>query len=103
MASAVPYDVVVVGFGGSGAVAALAASDEGASVAIVEKGGVGGGNTREAGGSLRQIADVESATDYLIRLSQGGTPSDMIESFVRETNPAIDWLRKLGLSLTSAD
>ena len=37
--------MVVVGFGGSGAVAALAASDAGASVAIVEKGDhIGPGN-----------------------------------------------------------
>src|ERR1700757_246866 len=97
------YGGVVVGCGGSGAVAALAASDAGASVAIVEKGDHGGGNTRDAGGSLRQIADVESATDYLVRLSQGGTPAEMIQTFVRHTNPAIDWLRRLGLSLTAGD
>jgi succinate dehydrogenase/fumarate reductase flavoprotein subunit len=97
------YDVVVVGFGGAGAVAALAASQEGASVAVLEKGDSGGGNTQDAGGSLRQIASPEAATEYLTRLSQGGTPPEMIESFVQHTNSAIDWLRELGLLLTSGD
>lgn len=45
------YDVVVVGFGGSGAVAASNAADEGAKVLIVEKAPLGseGGNTRVCG------------------------------------------------------
>ncbi len=70
-------DVVVVGFGGSGAVAALAAAEAGATVAIVEKSARGGGNTQEAGGSLRKIADADVAARYFEQLANGGTPSGM--------------------------
>lgn len=45
------YDVVVVGFGGAGAVAAVSAAEEGAKVLLVEKAPEGheGGNTRYCG------------------------------------------------------
>jgi succinate dehydrogenase/fumarate reductase flavoprotein subunit len=95
-------DVIVVGFGGSGAVAALAAAEAGATVAIVEKSARGGGNTQEAGGSLRKIADADAAVRYFGQLANGGTPIDMIEAFVAGCNQAIEWLERRGLHMTEA-
>jgi len=95
-------DVIVVGFGGSGAVAALAAAEAGATVAIVEKSPRGGGNTQEAGGSLRKIADADLAARYFEQLANGGTPADLIEAFVAGCNPAIEWLERYGLRMTEA-
>jgi choline dehydrogenase-like flavoprotein len=39
-------DVVIVGYGGAGAVAAITAQDSGADVLVLEKSSQGGGNTR---------------------------------------------------------
>jgi succinate dehydrogenase/fumarate reductase flavoprotein subunit len=96
-------DVVVVGFGGSGAVAALAAAEAGASVAIVEKTAAGGGNSQEAGGSLRRIAHPDVAVRYFEQLAAGGTPRETIEAFVAGVNPAIDWLAAHGLRVTEGN
>lgn len=80
------YDVVVMGMGFAGLVAAEAAADEGASVLLVEK-----ANKAEAGGNSRvcgqQIAygygDVENAFTYYKALSCGRDISDeMLRTFV---------------------
>ena len=56
-------DVVILGCGGAGAVAAITASDAGAKVIVVEKGD-GGGNTR--------LATMPSCVQRIIR-PQGNT------------------------------
>ena len=60
-------DVVVVGFGGAGAAAAVTAHDLGAKVLMLEKAPEGeeGGNTRVAGQGYLQIYDVDKAITYL--------------------------------------
>ncbi len=58
-------DVLVVGYGGAGAAAALAAREAGARVLIVEKNPEGGGNTRYSGGSIRTYTDVAKAIDFI--------------------------------------
>ena len=50
-------DVVVVGFGGAGATAAIEAHDAGASVILLEKAEAGGGTTQESSGNIRIMAD----------------------------------------------
>jgi succinate dehydrogenase/fumarate reductase flavoprotein subunit len=73
-------DIVVVGFGGSGACAALAANDKGAKVLLIEKAPekYAGGNTNVAGGGCR-IPDRSDATvaQYYYDLSWGTSPKDM--------------------------
>jgi succinate dehydrogenase/fumarate reductase flavoprotein subunit len=96
-------DVVVVGFGGSGAVAAIAAAEAGASVLVVEKAPAGGGNSQEAGGSLRRIAVPDVATRYFEQLANGSTSVDSLAAFVAGVNPAIDWLASHGLKVTESD
>jgi succinate dehydrogenase/fumarate reductase flavoprotein subunit len=46
------YDVIVVGYGAAGAVSAITAYDNGASVIILEKMPNGGGNSRVSGGNI---------------------------------------------------
>jgi succinate dehydrogenase/fumarate reductase flavoprotein subunit len=97
------WDVVVIGLGGAGAVSALSAAEAGAQVVVVEKEAHGGGNTQEAGGSLRLIADAAVAVDHFAALARGQTPREVIEAFVEGCNPAIEWLQdSLRLRTTDA-
>lgn len=65
-------DVLVVGFGAAGASAAIAAHDTGASVAVVEKTGSGGGNCVHSGGFLFAL-DGPHAVEHLDALCFGKT------------------------------
>jgi succinate dehydrogenase/fumarate reductase flavoprotein subunit len=62
-------DLVVVGFGGAGAAAALAAAELGATVLICEKQPAGRHtpSTSMSGGIVMATSDVERATIYLDR------------------------------------
>lgn len=78
------YDMVVVGFGGAGASAAITAADLGASVLLLEKApeGWAGGNTRLSGQQVLCPSDVDRATDYLIAI-QGDFACD--QELIRAT------------------
>lgn len=58
-------DVVVVGFGGAGACAAIEAHDAGAKVLIIEKLAEGGGNTAVSSGGFMVPKDKNEAYKYL--------------------------------------
>lgn len=80
------YDVVVVGFGGAGAVAAKTAADEGAKVLLLEKAPEGheGGNTRYCGQLVVGSTDYDKALAYYKALFGPFEVSDaMLETFVR--------------------
>lgn len=90
-------DVVVLGSGAAGLVAAIAAADSGASVALVEKSDLVGGTTSMSGGIIWMpvnhlqaaagIADSrEQALAYLDALSLGQIDSDMAATLV-DTGP----------------
>lgn len=66
-------DVIIVGGGGAGLAAAISATDEGASVILIEKTGFFGGNSIVSGGifncpdpELQDYADITSSLDSLI-------------------------------------
>lgn len=88
-------DVVVVGYGGAGASAAISAHDHGAKVTILEKLPEGGGNTKVSGGSLA-LPKNQGYTEYLERLSYGMTPRDILARFVEESLKTEEWIRDLG-------
>lgn len=90
-------DVVVLGSGAAGLVAAIAAADSGASVALIEKSDLIGGTTSMSGGIIWMpvnhlqapagIADSrEQALAYLNALSLGQIDSDMAATLV-DTGP----------------
>lgn len=58
-------DVVVVGYGGAGATAAITACDNDASVIILEKSAEGGGNTCVSLGGFLNVTDVDAAVTYV--------------------------------------
>jgi succinate dehydrogenase/fumarate reductase flavoprotein subunit len=73
-------DIVIVGFGGAGACAALAANERGAKVLLIEKAPekYAGGNTNVAGGGVRipDRVDANIAQAYY-DLAWGTSPKDM--------------------------
>lgn len=72
------FDVVVVGYGFAGAIAAIAAADAGASVLLAEKMADPGGISICSGGALRSAHDAEEAFAYLKATNAGRTPDDVL-------------------------
>ena len=71
-------DVLVAGFGAAGASAAIAAHDEGATVAVVEKTSSGGGNCVHSGGFLFEV-DGPGAVEHLDALCFGKTDRAVLD------------------------
>lgn len=61
-------DVVVVGYGGAGAAAAIGAHNKGAKVLVLEKMTHGGGNTAVSGGGFIIPEDAQKAQEYLTKI-----------------------------------
>ena len=89
-------DVVVVGYGGAGGMAAIAAHDAGARVLLVEKMDEGGGSTHEAGGTVRPPRDAVLAAQHYAALSGGTTPLEVMETFARAEAELPAVLSRLG-------
>ena len=88
-------DVVVVGFGGAGAAAAITAHDLGARVLMLEKApeGEAGGNTKVAGQGYLQVDDVEKAISYLNALCGSyAVPQEMVRTWAEEVSVNNDWV-----------
>lgn len=94
------YDVVVVGFGGAGAVASITAADEGARVLLLEKGALGeeGGNTRYCEQTLLSFKDYDGGVEFLKSMNAGyDTFTDEVADFmVSNTLEMSDWLIRMG-------
>ncbi len=89
-------DVVVVGFGGAGATAAISAAAAGAKVIVLEKNAEGGGNTRFSGGTIRTFLDMDKAADFIEALCDGTTERDVVETFVHESSKNPEWIQQMG-------
>jgi 3-oxosteroid 1-dehydrogenase len=94
-------DVVVLGTGGAGLTAALAAAVGGAEVAIYEKAATVGGTTAVSGGvvwvpahhrSPDQDLTVEDAMAYLAAQSFGAMDTELVETLVRSGPAMIDFV-----------
>lgn len=94
-------DVVVLGCGGAGAVAALTAWDAGAKVIIVEK-GEGGGNTRLATNAYVCPADNAAARQHIKAISFGMVSDEIIDVYVRWTASNNDYIKQLGGEVESS-
>lgn len=92
-------EIVIVGFGGAGAAAAITASDMGAKVLMLEKAPEGeeGGNTRIAGQGYLQIYDVDKASTYLNALcGKFPVPQAMVRAWANEVKGNNDWAKSIG-------
>ena len=88
-------DVVILGCGGAGAVAAIAASDAGAKVIVVEK-GEGGGNTRLATMAFLCPTNNSAAREHIKALSFGMLGEEMIDVYVEWASKNIAYIKELG-------
>lgn len=92
-------DVVVIGFGGAGAAAAITAHDMGARVLIVEKmpETYAGGSTRVSGNVWFCPTDSETGLRYLKNLC-GDYPiaSELMRAWADETARNTEWVQSLG-------
>ena len=92
-------DVVVVGLGGAGAVAAITAHDAGAKVLVLEKAPEGkeGGNTRVSGNMWFSPSPVEEAITYFNAMSGAFTaPEPMVRVWAEEMGKVNDFVTSIG-------
>jgi len=94
-------DLVVIGFGGAGAAAALAGAELGASVLILEKQPQGRHtpSTAMSGGIVMATNDVEQATVYLDRCAGGMIPLSVSRAWAAKGIDLVQWLDKVGADL----
>ena len=89
-------DVVIVGYGGAGAAAAIAAHDNGASVIILEKLPEPFGNTRVSAGNMAIPKNSEKFAQYLKTICFRTTEPEIIDAFVQGLTEIPGWIREMG-------
>ena len=100
----IEVDVLVIGAGGCGLVAALAAAERGVSVLIVEKEKAAGGNTSlsqamvpATGTSMQKeagIADsIELMTEDILKKNKKGSDPELTAHIAKNSAPLIEWLK----------
>lgn len=92
------YDVVVVGAGMAGIVAAITVADEGdgASCLLIEKGESCQGNSPYCGGYMMFIENVDETLVYLKQLTGSTTPEDVLRAYAEGLKENLDWVLALG-------
>lgn len=94
------FDLVVLGGGVAGALAALLAAERGLSVAVLTKAGSREGNTRYAQGGLAAVLGEEDSFESHIadtlRVGRGLCERDVVERIVRGAPQAVARLQALG-------
>ncbi len=95
----VQTDVLIIGFGGAGAVAGMTASDGGARVIIVEKMEKGGGSTNISVGGFLNLKELEGGLRYLESLCHRvsrGVDLAMIRTYAAACHENRGWLEDQG-------
>lgn len=104
------FDIVVVGAGGAGLSAAIAATDAGANVIVLEKMPVIGGNTQLAAGGMNAAAtpnqaargikdDWRSMYEDTMKGGHNRNQAELVEIMTRDSAAAVAWLTALGADL----
>ena len=97
------YDVVVVGSGGAGSIAARVAADEGARVLVVSKDPIGCSDTKisEGNATVRAVAvddDTEETLSENVRMAGGNLPvKEITNALAKDSQSAFDLFRTQGL------
>jgi len=105
------YDIVVIGAGGAGMAATVGACDQGASVILLEKMPVAGGNTCFAEGGMnacntkyQAAAGVQDSVDLFVNDTYVGGHNkgnlELIRHMCENSNAAIEWLESMGIVLS---
>lgn len=97
-------DVLVVGSGGAGMSAAVAAREQGASVLVVTKSALGASNTGRAQGGIQAAVGPDDSTDDHLddTFAAGHEDADpaLVRTLVEGGPDAIAWLEGLGVEFT---
>lgn len=100
-------DVLVVGSGGAGMSAAIAARDAGASVIVVTKSALGASNTGRAQGGIQAAVGPDDSTEDHLEdtFAAGHEDADpaLVRALVEGGPDAIAWLASLGVEFTRDD
>lgn len=109
------FPVIIVGGGGTGLCAALAARDAGAEVLVIERDKIPLGTTSmstglipAAGSSQQAVADIEDSAELfaqdIIAKTMGRVDQDLVRHLARESGRTVEWLiDSHGLALTLVD
>src|SRR5579883_434395 len=89
-------DVVVVGCGYAGAVAAISAREAGARVTLIEKMREPGGISVCSAGGVRVAEDADAAFEYLRETNGGTTPDPVLRTLASGMTEAETFVRALG-------
>jgi fumarate reductase flavoprotein subunit len=100
-------DVVIAGFGGAGACAALEAAKQGASVLLLDKAQVPGGSTRLSGGivyaagtKLQKQTGIDDTPEamfkYVMACGQGRAVPELVRVAAERSADNVTWLEGLG-------
>lgn len=101
-------DIVVVGFGGAGAAAAIMAHDAGAEVIVLEKAVTAGGSTAMcgqciygAGTSVQKALGIEDSAEEMLKYYRAVCDGDqeILKLLCDESAPGIEWLIGLGMKV----
>ena len=99
-------DLVIVGYGGAGAMAAIAARHEGASCIVLEKSTeCDGGNTAVSGGHVHTACgvDVEEWLEICRHGAHGATPVEILRGALNYAQDTPTWLEKYGMNFIWTD
>lgn len=101
-------DVIIVGGGGAGLSAAVAATDEGASVIVIEKMGILGGNTSVCGGiyntpdpELQEPAGIEDSVELYVKQTLEGGDNlgnpELVQTLCENAYDGLKWIEGMGM------
>lgn len=88
-------DIIVVGYGYAGGVAAIEAHDAGAQVLLIEKMQDPGGISITSGGNVRIVQDEEEGFKHLQATNGGTTPDDVLRALARGMRDMPAYFEKL--------